>query len=52
MLAEIVESTVDLYAAAVARRMGFAVSGRLDAEVGRALTAALRKDVPLRLPGM
>jgi hypothetical protein len=50
VLAEMVESTVDLYAAALAERMGYAVSGRLDAEVGRALTAALRKDVPLRLP--
>ena len=50
VLAEMVESTVDLYAAALAQRMGFAVTGRLEAEVGRALTAALRKDIPLRLP--
>jgi len=50
VLAEMVESTVDLYAATLAQRIGLAVHGRLDAETGRALTVALRKDVPLRLP--
>ncbi|MFG1608127.1 hypothetical protein [Actinoplanes sp. NPDC049265] len=51
VLAEMVESTVDLHVATLAQRMGFTVTGRLDAETGRALTAALRKDLPLRLPG-
>ncbi len=51
LLADLVEATVDLHGRTLADRLGLPVDGRLTRAQGQMVTAMLRKDVPLSLPG-